>query len=93
MTITQVEHVLRRGQKEFPIRASNFAFPGATAEDDLSRQLSSFTRGLRGVPLDSERTTYCAWDLGSRNKRDTDGLKMQSFTWVSMTAAGRPRMT
>ncbi|KAF9651087.1 hypothetical protein BDM02DRAFT_961937 [Thelephora ganbajun] len=55
---TWVEHVARRSRKESPIRVSNFAFPGATVEDDLSRQFLSFTRGLRGVPLDSERTTY-----------------------------------
>jgi len=43
-------------RQEFSSKIHNFAFPGATVENDLCDQLSSFTR----LPaLDSDRTTYC----------------------------------
>lgn len=44
-----------------PVHAYNFAFPGATAEDDIPCQLSRFKEGLRDTSLDGEHTTYCMW--------------------------------
>ncbi|KAF9793250.1 hypothetical protein BJ322DRAFT_1033723, partial [Thelephora terrestris] len=55
---TWVECVLGNSRKESPIRVLNFASPGATVEDDLHSQFSSFKRILCEVPLDGERTTY-----------------------------------
>lgn len=59
LTISQVGYVHEGSSKKPPIRVFNFAFPGATAEDDLCSQFSSFKRSLRVVPPDGERTTYC----------------------------------
>ena len=59
-SVTQVEHILGKNNRESPVRVLNFAFPGATVEDDLPSQLSSFKRSLGEVTLGSERTAYCA---------------------------------
>jgi len=56
---TQVDHIRRNSEKGSPIRAYNFAFPGATAEDDLSIQFSQFKTSLRDATLNGENTTYC----------------------------------
>ena len=60
ITLTQVDHIRRDSEKESPIRIHNFAFPGATAEDDLSIQFSRFKMGLRDAPLNGKNTSYCA---------------------------------
>ena len=58
---TQVNHVCRNSGNGPPFRVRNFAFPGATAEDDLPVQFSRFGMSLCDAPLNGERTTYCAW--------------------------------
>src|SRR5258705_11938590 len=55
-------HMQRK--KGYSSKIHNFAFPGATAEDNLQDQLSSFTKFIKeskdkGSALDSDSTTYC----------------------------------
>ena len=53
-----------------PPRLYNFAFPGATAEDDLPGQFSLFKEGLCDASLDGESTTYCAWSQHDATKNE-----------------------
>lgn len=41
------------------MRVHNFAFPGATAEEDLSIQFSRFKESFRDLALSGENTVYC----------------------------------
>ena len=41
------------------MRVHNFAFPGATAEEDLLSQFSHFKESSRDLTLGGENSVYC----------------------------------
>lgn len=57
-TERQVDHLLEK-QLNPPMRVYNFAFPGATAEEDLSSQFSRFKDSSPDLALRGENTVYC----------------------------------
>ena len=54
----QIGHILER-RLDPPTHVHNFAFPGATAEDDLSNQLSRFENSSYHLSLEGENTVHC----------------------------------
>jgi len=58
MTEGQIDHVLEK-QSNPPMRVHNFAFPGASAEEDLSIQVSRFKDSSHDLALKGENTVYC----------------------------------
>ena len=54
----QIDHVLEKRLNPV-MRVHNFAFPGATAEEDLPSQFSRFKNGSRDLALKGESTVYC----------------------------------
>ncbi|KAF8584450.1 carbohydrate esterase family 16 protein, partial [Ramaria rubella] len=83
---TWVDHLQRQlREKSNPSEIHNFAFPGATAEYDLSDQLSRFfTRfpkkvSTNGTPvLNSDRTTYFMF-LGINDSGNTECDELESI--------------
>ena len=54
----QIDHVQEK-QSNPPMRVHNFAFPGATAEEDLPTQFSRFKSSFPDLALKGDNTVYC----------------------------------
>ncbi|KIM66770.1 carbohydrate esterase family 16 protein [Scleroderma citrinum Foug A] len=81
---TWVDHLGRRLRKQNKeVEIHNFAFPGATAEEDLSKQLSRFftvfptkNSSSKTPPLDPDKTTFFIF-LGINDCGSTDSDELE----------------
>lgn len=74
-----MDHIHRNSEKGSPIRVYNFAFPGATVEDDLSIQFSHFKTNLRDATLNGENTMYRTCHVVHQENTAGNSLKAHNF--------------